>query len=164
MGAPVRNTSRATLGVLCLLAAHVCLASAGARAQLISIGITKNVDLNFGQVLIGASSGTVVITPSGSRSATGGAMLGSGAAASSASFTVSGEALSTYSITLPSSITLSSGGPTMTVQAFTRTPSGTGTLNILSRQTLTVGATLLVNAAQTSGTYTGSFLVRVDYN
>lgn len=163
MVAFVPNASGATL-LFCLLAAHLGPASADAGAQVASIGITRNVDLNFGQVVTSASSGTVVITPSGSRSATGGAMLGSGAAASAASFTVSGDPLATYAITLPSSTTLSSGGPTMTLETFTSTPSGTGSLSDMGSQTLTIGATLQVSAVQESGTYTGSFSVRVDYN
>jgi hypothetical protein len=42
----------------------------------------------------------------------------------------------------------------MTVNGFTSTPSATGTLSSGGTQTLTVGATLNVAAAQAVGTYT----------
>ncbi len=71
----------------------------------------------------------------------------------------------TYSITLPSSATLTSGGNTMTVDTFThdegalpKLPSGTGS------ETFNVGATLNVGAVQAGGTYSGTFAVTVSYN
>lgn len=164
MAVPSPRTSRVGLAALCLLAAHLGLAPSGLRAQIASIALTRNGDLSFGQIVTGVSSGTVVITPSGSRSATGGAMLGNGAAASVASFTVSGEPLATFAVTLPSSITISNGSQTMTIDAFTSTPSGTGTLDASGSETLTLGATLQLGASQASGAYAGSFSVRVDYN
>ncbi len=53
----------------------------------------------------------------------------------------------------------------MTVDTFTSTPSGTGSLAGGS-QTLSVGATLHVAAAQAAGTYTSAtpFTVTVNYN
>jgi spore coat protein U-like protein len=52
----------------------------------------------------------------------------------------------------------------MTVNAFTSTPSGTGTFNSGGTATLNIGATLAVGANQTAGSYTGTFSVTVDYN
>jgi hypothetical protein len=54
----------------------------------------------------------------------------------------------------------------MTVNAFTSSPSATGTLSGTGSQTLTVGATLNVAAGQAAGSYTNStgVLVTVNYN
>jgi len=72
---------------------------------------------------------------------------------------------STYSITLPTTYTITSGANNMTVTTFTSTPSGTGTLSG-GTQTVNVGATLSVAASQAAGTYTNGtgFPVTVNYN
>jgi hypothetical protein len=142
-------------------------ASANATATMITaIAITRTAHMNFGDVVTGASLGTVVLSAAASptRSATGGTKLGNSTVVSSAIYSVTGEGSSTYSITLPTSdVTLTSGGNSMTLNTFTSSPSGTGTLSSGS-QTLYVGATLHVGANQASGIYTGSFDVTVTYN
>ena len=54
----------------------------------------------------------------------------------------------------------------MTVDTWTSTPSGTGTLSAGGSQTLTVGATLNVAGSQVAGTYVSGtpFTVTVNYN
>lgn len=146
-------------------------ASATASAVIVTpITIVKNVDMNFGNVAVSGNPGTVVMTPAGVRSATGGvtlpATVGSPAAAS---FTVSGQATYTYSITLPSApLMISSGANNMTVDLFTSNPGSTGTLSAGTpgTQTLDVGATLNVGASQPAGTYISAtpFNVNVNYN
>jgi len=112
----------------------------------------------------GGSLGTVVMTPAGARSATGGTTLGNAGGAAAAAFNVTGQGNATYSITLPASTTVTSGANSMTVDTFTSNPSGTGTLSAGGSQALTVGATLHVGASQATGTYTGTFSVTVTYN
>ena len=51
----------------------------------------------------------------------------------------------------------------MTVNYFTSNPSGTGTLTG-GAETINVGATLNVGAAQVQAAYTGTYTVTVDYN
>ena len=147
-------------------------ASATATAIIITpITITKTVDMHFGNVAVGASSGDVVLTPAGTRTANGGvtlpATVGSPAAAS---FDVTGQASYTYAITLPSApVTITNAtAQTMTVDVFTSNPSGTGTLGVGApgTQTITVGATLQVGASQAAGTYVSGtpFDVTVNYN
>ncbi len=139
--------------------------SANATARIITaIAITKNTDLNFGDVVPGTSIGTVVVTPAGARSSTGGASLGNGSAVTAATFSVTGQGSETYAVTLPASITINGGGSSMTVDTFASTPNGTGTLSAGGSDTLSVGATLNVGASQAVGTYTGSFSVTVAYN
>jgi hypothetical protein len=134
-------------------------ATAAASATIITpITITKTADLNYGNVAVSAATaGTVVLAPAGTRT-TGGAggvtLPATPGTVTAASFTVSGQASYTYAITLPASATITSSGNTMTVNGFTSTPSATGTLSSGGTQTLTVGATLNVAAAQAVGTYT----------
>jgi hypothetical protein len=136
------------------------------------ISIAKGVDMNFGTLAVSATlAGTVILAPDNSRT-TGGALgvtlpniKGTVAAAQ---FTVSGLAGSTYSITLPTTpltITDPVSTKTMTVSNFTSNPTPTGILTGGS-QTINVGATLNVAAAQTAGAYTNAtgFAVTVNYN
>ncbi|MHB1107159.1 MAG: DUF4402 domain-containing protein [Lutibacter sp.] len=135
----------------------------------VPISISKNTDMNFGTIAA-SSGGTVVLSPSGSRTASGGVILPSfTGTVSAAQFTVSGQANYTYAITLPATdFTLyeSGVGPaSMVVNAFTSTPSATGTLTG-GTETVLVGATLNVVASQAAGSYTNAtgFEVIVNYN
>lgn len=144
-------------------------ASATATATIVTpISITKTVDMNFGNVAVQtANGGTVVLTPAGVHTVTGGVTIPSTTGTvTAASFSVTGQGVYTYAITLPSSaLTITSGANTMTVSTFTSTPSGTGTLTA-GAQTLNVGATLNVAAAQPPGVYVSAtpFDVTVNYN
>ena len=144
-------------------------ATATATATIVSpIAISKTVDMNFGNVAASALAGTVVLTPAGGRSATGGVTLPvTAGTVTAASFTVTGTAGYTYAITLPAAaLTITSGGPSMTVGTWTSTPTPTGTL-AAGTSTLTVGATLNVGANQAAGIYgipAETFTVTVNYN
>jgi hypothetical protein len=121
--------------------------------------------LNFGDVFANATGGSVVVTPAGVRTATGGLILGSIGPVGAATFTVGGANSSTYAITLPSSTTLASAdGSTMVVNAFTSAPASTGLLNSTGTQLLSVGATMTVNPNQEDGNYYGTFPITVSYN
>ena len=145
-------------------------ATASASATIITpITIVKNVDMKFGNVAVSATlAGTVIMAPAGSRT-TGGAggvtLPATTGTVSAASFTVSGQSGYTYAITLPSTATITDpvSSSTMTVNGFTSSPATTGLLTGGS-QTLTVGATLNVGAAQTPGTYTNASGVPVTVN
>ena len=143
-------------------------ANASVSVNLITpITITKTVDMNFGNVAVSASPGTVVLAPAGTRTLTGGITLPVvTGTVTAASFTVTGSTTYTFSISLPSSpLTITSGANTMTVSAFTSNPSTTGTL-AAGTATLSVGATLNVGASQPAGAYTSAtpFSVTVNYN
>lgn len=146
------------------------VASATATATIVTpISIVKDVDMNFGNVAVRSTAGgTVVLSPAGGRTATGGVTLPStNGTVSAASFTVSGTGSYHYTITLPvSAITISSGANTMTVTTFTSTPTGAGGVLTAGEQTLNVGATLNIGAAQPSGVYVSDtpFDVTVNYN
>jgi hypothetical protein len=135
----------------------------------ISIAKATNGDMSFGNIAVGASGGTVVLSPAGSRTETGGVTLPTTVTGTvaAASFDVTGQGNYTYAITLPSSavtLTRSGGSETMTIDNFTSTPDGTGTLSSGS-DNIKVGATLNVGASQVAGTYTSdTFTVSVVYN
>lgn len=148
-------------------------ATASISATVVTpIAISKTADLNFGSFAADDTvAGTVVIAPAGTRTFTGGASAVSSSAGTvtAASFTVTGESTSTFAITLPSSaVTLTHATDvtkTMSVGTFVSNPSGTGTL-VAGSMAVTVGATLTVAAAQTTGVYTNAsgLPVTVAYN
>jgi hypothetical protein len=144
-------------------------ASASASAEILTpIEISKKTDMNFGNLAVNATSGTIVLTPASTRSNTGGVTFlnGNNGTVTAASFTVTGLADATYSITLPASATtISYSGNDMTVDNWTSDPTPTGVLTGGS-QTLNVGATLNVPASSPAGVYTSAtpFEVTVNYN
>jgi hypothetical protein len=146
-------------------------ATATASATIITpIAITNAGDMNFGNIAVSTAPGTVVLPAvlAPVRSATGGCTLpATTGTVSAAAFTVTGQTGFTYSITLPASASLTGPGPAMTANAFVSTPTVlAGGLLTGGTQTLYVGATLNVAAAQTAGVYTTAtaFTVTVNYN
>lgn len=142
--------------------------TASATATIVApIAMVKVTDMNFGNVAVNASLGTVVLAPAGTRSFTGGVTLpATVGTVTAASFTVTGTAGYTYAITLPgAATTISFGAFNMTVDTFTSSPASPGTL-IAGTSALTVGATLHVAGAQAPGTYISGtpFPVTVNYN
>lgn len=130
------------------------------------ITLTKTSDMSFSKVSSGAAGGTVLLGTDGSRTP-GGTVTVGGANGTAAAFLVQGDANATYSISLPATPSAMAGGaPAMTVDTFISSPpaAGGGTLSGTGSQTLLVGATLHVNAAQSPGTYSGTFSVTVAYN
>jgi hypothetical protein len=140
-------------------------ATSNATATVIApIAIVGTVDLQFGKFAASGTTGTVVMTPAGVRTATGGVVLSAVAPGAAASYNVTGDTTASYTITLPASaVTITSGANNMTVASFTSTPATTGTLTA-GAQTLTVGGTLSVGASQATGAYTGTYTVTVQYN
>lgn len=168
----VKNTIAASL--------FLCAVSMGSQAQVSAtalatativtpIAIAKTADMNFGNVAVSTTAGTVVLTPAAGRTATGGVTLpATVGTVAAAAFDVTGIGNYTYSITLPSSalvLTRNSGTETMNVNTFASTPSGIGTL-ASGAQSVTVGATLNVAGSQTAGVYVSAtpFTVTVNYN
>jgi len=172
----MKNTSK-LIAAACVLTASLATtasfaqatASATATGTIVTpISITEDVNMNFGNLAVQtATGGTVVLAPDGSRTVTLGVSLPvTAGTVTAASFTVTGEAGYTYAITLPvTDVTLNSGIYTMTANTFTSTPLTAGLLTA-GIQTLTVGATLNVAAAQPAGVYITQtpFDVTVNYN
>jgi len=144
-------------------------ATADAFATIITpISIEKKVDLNFGNIVANSTGGTVTIATDNTPTYNKVAAPSIPGTRSAASFEVKGFAGATYSIGLPTTITLKKDGgtQTMTVNNFVSNPSGTGLLPSSGSQTINVGATLNVAANQVAGTYknTTDLKVTVNYN
>ena len=119
------------------------------------ISINKDVDLSFGDIVRSSAAGTVAITTEGNRIFTGGvsAFGSNDGNPTPALFIVSGEDKATYSITIVNtSITVSNGDHTMTVNNITTSPTSSGKLTD-GTQEIKVGATLNVSGNQAPGLY-----------
>jgi spore coat protein U-like protein len=161
----------AALGACLGAPAQAAQATANATGTVVTpIAIAAAVDLVFGSFAPGAG-GSVTVSTSGVRAATG-AILMTGATPSAARFNITGEASTTYSITHSGSATLTSGANSMALAKFSDLSAGnatsgnpaTGTLDGAGAQSLYVGGTLTVGAAQAPGVYTGTVIATVEYN
>lgn len=147
-----------------MMAQNSADATARVTATIITpISIEKTADLLFGKIVKSDAGGTVVIDTEDNAVYTGVTEFANNINVSAAKFTVKGNAGNRYSISLPTSITISeTGGATMTVNHFTSSPDVVIASN--GTQTLSVGATLNVGADQAAGEYAGEFTVTVAYN
>lgn len=151
--------------------------SAQARAIIVSnLSFFKVDDLDFGRIIPGATSGTVVLSPTGVRTATGGVRLASGITPKPASFAGKGAFGQQVTIRVNSnSVTLNrvGGGDSMTMDTFVigSTPTAQLTTSPLAFRIgsttgifrFPVGATLRVKARQTPGVYVGNYTITLQY-
>jgi len=145
-------------------AAQAADATGNASATIATpIAITEGTALAFGTILAGASSSTIVVDTSGGRTVGSGDASLLGGTVSAASFDVTGEGSSTYSVSFSSGDTLTDGSNTMSLGTYTTSNSGSGTLSG-GTDSFEVGATLTVGASQAAGSYTGTYTVTVNYN
>lgn len=148
--------------VLAFITNHAHAASVNANANqtvTAAIAIAKVSDLEFGSAAQGDAAKTVA--------------PGSSENAENASFTVTGQASTAYTITLPADgvvkMITAGGGSANTeinVNSFVSNPAAgaNGLLDGSGTQTLFVGATrAALGASQNTGSYTGSFSVTVVY-
>ena len=130
------------------------------------ISVAKTTDLAFGSfVRPGSGANAVVIdATTGARTLTGGgnASLAS-STTSRAAFSVSGEGAQTFSITVPSTVTMlrSGGSETLPVTLTPSAPSGT---MVGGSATFGVGGSLPLDNTVVGGAYSGNFNVTVGYN
>ena len=144
-----------------LLLFALALAALTASNGWARVRIANTAGLAFGSFAAGAG-GTVIVSPAGVRTKTGGVLLVT-STVHAASFNVTratGSCTQTYTITLPANgtVTLTSGANSMAVNNFVSNPSGSGRL-VACSQVLTVGATLTVAAGKPAGNYSGTFNV-----
>ena len=137
--------------------------TANASATLVSaITLTKVTDLDFGRLSSGTGGGTATVSAADARSVSGD-VVEEGGTPAAANFDITGEDGLTYDITLPASVSITSGGNSMTVDTFTSDKSlNVGTLTS-GADSFKVGATLTVGANQPIGVYTGTFDVTCTY-
>lgn len=136
------------------------------------IAIAKSADLVFGDFARGAG-GTVTVATDGTRTASGPILSTAGATPTAAKFDVTGNADSTYSISISpaAALTDSVSTETMSLSVFNDLTAGGATSGTVTSGTLTSGAQsiylggeLTVGATQAAGTYTGDVTVTVEYN
>ena len=131
----------------------------------LSIAHNGGASLDFGTIAPDVGGATVQVTTAGAASVTAGAAVLTGATSADA-FTVTGEGGMSYTISLPATITLTSGGNNMTVNNVVSNPATPATLPAgpgSVTQTLNVGGDLVVGASQAPGTYAGTYTVTVNY-
>lgn len=151
------------------------LASSNVNANLIvPLSLTETASLDFGTInVLGGVSGTVIL-PSDSTERVFTGVVGSAVTPlpSNAAYTVSGTKNVSYGVSLPVTITVyeSGGSDTMLISNLKARFDGAatdGTTSILKADgtdRFTLGGTLIIEASQTPGAYTGTFNVSVDYN
>lgn len=145
-------------------------ASTNVEARVIvvePIKISKSVDLNFGNVIAGYTQGTIILAPDGARTANGVQISNAIPGEVSAAEAIVTHGEYNYSITLPENFTLynvSNPNQIMVINQFQVTPLP-GITN-QGDDILKIGATLNLEANQSSGFYTNSagFNVTVSYN
>ena len=142
---------------------------------IVPIAIAKTVDLSFGKFAPGAG-GTITVSTSGDRTSSGVIMSAIGSSPTAAKFDVTGDADATYSIAHSGTAVLTNttgvGDETMTLTKFSDLTAGdattgnvaSGTLSAGGAQSIYVGGTLTVGAAQVPGVYTGTVIATVEYN
>ena len=129
------------------------------------ITITPVLDLAFGKISANSGGTVIVNATTAARSLASGnsVLVNQGNTTTAATFSITGEGSSTFSITLPSApinITHTNAVNTMSVGSFTSTSSAL----VAGATVINVGATLTVGASQLPGAYSGSFVVTVEYN
>lgn len=150
--------------------------SAHATAQITAPLQVQCSAMHFSSLVPQAAPTSVTLPPDGSPIVDPSKILLTGAAqnAQASSCTSTGDVAATYSVTLPSSATLTNAaGQTMTLNSFTI--SGDGYSNPYNRllhndgtglgiDSFGVGARLDVGANQAPGTYSGTYVVMAQYN
>ncbi len=149
-----------------LLLLLLLLLAASAHGANKTGNVTNTRGLSFGRFAPPTTgTGTIIMSTAGVRTKTGGVMLLSGGTITSASYSLTesgaGKSLQFTTITLPTSISLTSGANSMTLNNFVSDPPNTvlGT----GKTTVLVGATLNVNANQAPGNYSGTYSITVNY-
>jgi len=126
----------------------------------INIRATQASPLNFGDLLV-SGAGSAVIGTDSSRY-TNGLVIPANGLVSAAELVVTGCKEQPYAISVQPSTTLYSATGSMIVDGFITNPI-LGLLDLKGKQSLFIGGTLHISAAQVAGTYSGSFLVEVIY-
>ncbi|MGF1593488.1 MAG: DUF4402 domain-containing protein [Kiloniellaceae bacterium] len=125
-----------------------------------AISITEDTAMDFGTIAVDGSGGTVTIDSTGDVTGPAGyTFTGSPAAGT---FTASGDASTAVTIGFTAG-SLTGPGAAMTLNNFTHDAGGTPALDGTGDLTFNVGADLVVNAAQVSGSYSGTYTVTVNY-
>jgi len=137
---------------------------------IVAFSAIETSQMNFGRFSPGPYGGQLILTPQGTISVMGSVATGSGIH-NAASFYVTGDSFTSFSINLPKSpatLTNTANAKTMLVSSWASVPNsgpGGGTLHD-GFQTVYVGATLEVGTLNDNpvGIYTGTYTITFDFN
>ena len=133
--------------------------NASAQIQT-AVSVVENTTMSFGDTAVDASGGTVSMTSTGSVTGPAGYSF-SGSPAAGA-FTVTADASTAVTISFTDG-SLTGPGTAMVLNNFTHDAGGTPTTTAGGSLAFNVGGDMVVNATQTSGAYTGTYTVTVNY-
>jgi hypothetical protein len=154
--------------------APVAAKTATSKAVVVTpLSFVKVADLNFGQMLASNQAGTVILSPTGGRTATNGIVL-VGNKHHAASFAGYGAYLQNVSISVGANqIFITGPGTRMRVRNFTIGSTPAAVLTTTRRNfyigsgngtfAFPVGAELAVGANQAPGVYTGTWTINLNY-
>lgn len=150
--------------IFCVVIAQTIHAAPPDCPATLTANLTQ--DLDFGDY-VGTNGGTITIDTAGARTETGGVILvgGTTTAATYVFSNSDSRCLNRWiKITaIPNSITIS-GPASMTVNNFITSAAADGDkFKISTTNTVTIGADLITNNAQTQGPYTGNFTIDFNY-
>lgn len=111
--------------------------------------------MDFGEFVATASSGTVILSSTGSATYSG--VIATGGAVLTAEFEVRGKKFATFQITLPNQIVIPGASGDMIIDNFTSNPTDSGVFNAQGKAYVSVGATMNMTDLMTSGLYSSSF-------
>lgn len=147
--------------------ANAATQPAAAKAiALKPLSILKISDLEFGTLIAGATTGTVIVDATTDARTTTGGTTAAGGTAKAAQFLTYGTAGKVLQVNRGPLPVLSrvGGGATMNVTGLTLNGPTTRTINPAGVLDLRVGGTLAVGVNQLEGTYTGTFDIILTYN
>ena len=148
-------------------APSVSAPGAAEAAVVAPLRITSVSPLAFGQITRPTAAGTVVMAPNGTITTTGGVITSTAIAQTGprgpGAFTITGDPGRQFALALPTLALLRQGPRLMLMGLFRSNWTAGDAISPSGSYALSVGATLLVGANQTIGTYTGTYAVTVTY-
>jgi hypothetical protein len=141
---------------------------ASATTGRVSINLTAGVSLEETQMLYFSNvtitgAGTVLMTPSGLRSATGDVQFND-EYNSPARFSINGANNATYKVSFGQAVSLTNGKYNITASDFkTSLVNNVGTLDATGKGSFSVGCTLTCPNGITSGNYSGTYEIQCSY-
>lgn len=140
-------------------------ASAGLKIRVtlvpnMAVEHNSSASLNFGRICTVATQQTITVAPNGNVSSTNLFCPHQGTGADA--FTVTGNIGQSFSVSLPSTVTITNGSDSLTVSNLTSSCSSNCTLTDHTYN-FTVGGTLTVPANTPTGNYQGNYQVTITY-
>ncbi|WP_455202602.1 DUF4402 domain-containing protein [Kaarinaea lacus] len=128
------------------------------------LSITNTSTLEFGSIASSATAGTVVVDIDGMRFATGGVTINNTGSYTPAKFIIEGKPNANFYIQLPNRVELRDGyGNIINVTDF-RANVESGSLNMEGAMEIKVGGQINLDPNQSTGDYSGSMVIELNYS